>query len=64
MGPDIENCQVVGFASGSDAGDAFVNLIRNNGYLLETTFDHVRSYRLGAEYPEREAGTHFIDDHR
>lgn len=39
--PDIENCQVVGFAEGVDAQEAFANLVQENEYLVETTFDEV-----------------------
>ena len=37
--PDIENCQVVGFAKGRDEQQAFKNLVKENPYLLETTFE-------------------------
>ncbi len=39
--PDVENCQVVGFAKGVNAQQAFQNLIKENSFLLETTFDEV-----------------------
>lgn len=39
--PDIENCQVVGFAKGVNAQQAFQNLIKENSFLLETTFDEI-----------------------
>jgi|GEM_PF-996898 len=39
--PDIENCQVVSFAQGKDEKQAFENLINDNDYLLETTFDEL-----------------------
>lgn len=39
--PDIENCQVIGFAQGINKKQAFKNLIRENAYLLETTFDEL-----------------------
>lgn len=44
--PDIENCQVIGFADGADFEDAFKNLIRENGYLLETTFDEITGFEI------------------
>ena len=44
--PDIENCQVIGFAKGKDPKQAFQNLIQENSNLLETTFDEVISYEL------------------
>lgn len=37
--PDIENCQVIGFAQGKNDKEAFNNLIQENSYLLYTTFD-------------------------
>ena len=39
--PDIENCQVIGFACGRDEEEAFENLVCENDYLLETTFDEI-----------------------
>jgi len=39
--PDIENCQLIGFAKGKNPRDAFDNLIQENDYLLETTFDEL-----------------------
>jgi len=44
--PDIENCQVVGFAQGNDEKHAFENLIRENDYLLESTFDELICFEL------------------
>lgn len=44
--PDIENCQVIGFAEGESPDDAFDNLLRENEYLLETTFDEIYCYQL------------------
>lgn len=44
--PDIENCQVVGFAKGKDPQQAFQNLIQENSNLLETTFDELICYEL------------------
>jgi len=44
--PDIENCQVIGFAQGTNEQDAFENLIRQNDYLLEIAFDELICYEL------------------
>jgi len=44
--PDIENCQVIGFAQGTNQQDAFENLIRQNEYLLETTFNEIICFEL------------------
>jgi len=39
--PDIENCQVIGFAQGKDEEQALERLIAENPNILETTFDEV-----------------------
>ena len=39
--PDVENCQVIGFAHGIDEQNAFKNLITENPNLSETTFDEL-----------------------
>ena len=39
--PDIENCQVIGFAQGIDEKEAFENLLKENPYLSDTTFDEL-----------------------
>jgi hypothetical protein len=39
--PDIENCQVIGFAQGNDEHHAFANLSKQNPSLLETTFNEL-----------------------
>jgi len=44
--PDIENCQVIGFAQGTDPKQAFKNLIKENDCLLETTFDELICFEL------------------
>lgn len=44
--PDIENCQIVGFAKGTDPQKAFENLIKENAYLLDTTFDELTCFEL------------------
>ena len=36
--PDVENCQVIGFAKGNSIDEAFENLIAENKYLLKTSF--------------------------
>jgi len=45
--PDIENHQVVGFSSGENKQAAFKNLINENRYLLDTTFDELICLELG-----------------
>jgi len=44
--PDIENCQVLGFGSGVDSDDAFLNFLRDNEFLLKTSFDEVKALEL------------------
>ena len=44
--PDIENCQVIGFANGNDENEAFRNLIKENKYLLNTRFNELRCIEL------------------
>ena len=44
--PDIENCQVIGFAQGIDEKDALQNLIKENPYLFDTTFDELTCFEL------------------
>lgn len=45
-GPDIENCQVIGFAEGNSPEEAFDNLIEKGFYLLETSFDEIICFEL------------------
>jgi hypothetical protein len=47
--PDIENCQVIGFAQGMDAQNAFENLVRENAYLLETSLDELICFQFRYE---------------
>ena len=44
--PDIENIQVIGFASGNEARDAFEQLLKENAYLVKTNFDEIFSLAL------------------
>ena len=39
--PDVENCQIIGFAQGIDGQNAFENLVKQNPSLLETTFSEL-----------------------
>jgi len=47
--PDIENCQVVGFAKGNNEKEAFKNLIKENQCLLDSNFDEVMCVELKNE---------------
>ncbi len=44
--PDIDNCQVLGWAEGDDAEAAFHALVVENPWLLETTFEEVIALKL------------------
>ena len=59
--PDIDNCQVVGWAAGEGAEAAFHALVAAEPYLLGTTFDEVICYALrGREV----AGRFWLSEHR
>ena len=47
--PDIENCQVLGFAKENGPEEAFNALLEDNAYLLETSFDEVVCLELKDE---------------
>ena len=47
--PDIENCQVIGFAKGKNEDDAFKNLTKENDYLLDTSFNEIICIELKNE---------------
>jgi len=59
--PDIENLQVIGFAKGTNSQEAFYNLVKNNEYLLKTTFEEVFCYELAENYKETKAYYNLID---
>jgi len=44
--PDIENCQVIGFSTGTDPDDAFRNFIKNNECIKKTSFNEIFSLEL------------------
>ena len=46
---DIENCQVIGYSDGENEQIAFDNLINENDYLLDTSFDEVICLELKSE---------------
>lgn len=61
--PDIENCQVIGFAAGPDESEAFKNLLRENPHLLTSTFSELTCYQL--KYAGLHKHRHFdLDDCR
>jgi len=47
--PDIEDCQVIGFAKGNNEDDAFKNLTKDNEYLLDTNFNEIICIELKNE---------------
>lgn len=49
---DIENVQVIGFASGLNQENAFKNLLKKNKYLLKTSFDKIFCYQLDDNYKD------------
>jgi hypothetical protein len=44
--PDVENLQVIGFASGNDDEKAFENLVTENRWLRSTSFDEIQCLQL------------------
>lgn len=44
--PDVENCQVLGFAIAVNSIEAFIKLKENNSYLKELGFREVLCYEL------------------
>ncbi|MDD5405485.1 MAG: hypothetical protein PHE73_00930 [Sulfurovaceae bacterium] len=47
--PDIENMQVIGFATGKDAVEAFEQLKIDNPYLFDTAFDEIMALELSSK---------------
>jgi len=62
--PDIENCQVIGFAKGTNENEAFKNLINENRYLLDTSFDEIICMELGNENYYGSAKYFRLDDYK
>jgi hypothetical protein len=54
----VENLQVVGFASGENAEQAFCNLVSENLWLKELSFKNIFSYPLCNDYEKQ------ITDHK
>lgn len=44
--PDVENCQVLGFGKGGNVAEAFENLVQENSWLLNTSYNQVIAYEL------------------
>ncbi len=62
--PDIENCQVVGFAQGNNENEAFGNLIKDNEYLLDTHFDKVIGLELKNKDYHSQLKYFYLNDHK
>ncbi|MCD6223884.1 MAG: hypothetical protein J7J73_03125 [Deltaproteobacteria bacterium] len=62
--PDIENCQVIGFAKGIDENKAFENLIKENGYLLDTNFDEIICIELKFDDYYKKSRTFYLNEYR
>lgn len=61
--PDIDNLQVIGFASGICPEKAFSKLLKKNSYLIKTSFDELICLKL-AEGAEEEKRYFHISDFR
>jgi len=62
--PDIENCQVIGFAKGINENKAFKSLISENEDLLETIFDEIICIELKNEDYYRSSKYFHLDDYK
>ena len=60
--PDIENCQVVGFAEGKDLEEAFGSLIAENEYLREINFNEIIGYELKYKNYHKFSKTFYINE--
>jgi hypothetical protein len=60
--PDVENIKVIGFAEGKNKEDAFLNLIKENPWLLDTYFDEVVCLELKEKLED--AKYFYLDDFR
>ena len=47
--PDCENAQVLGIAAGENENDAFKNLLEQNGYLKDSSFNEIYCYKLSSD---------------
>jgi len=62
--PDVENCQVIGFAQGLSEEQAFENMVEENEYLMETTFDELICLELRHIDYYKQSRYFHLDDHR
>lgn len=61
--PDIENCQVIGFAKGNNENEAMKNLIKENEDLLKTNFNELICMELKNEDHYSKAKYFFLGDY-
>lgn len=54
----VENCQVIGFADGASPEDAFKNLLKENEFLLMTSFNEV----IGIEVKGKSENFFYLND--
>ena len=47
-----ENLQVIGFTEGTNADEAYENLLLENSYLKDTSFERVHCYQLDKDYEQ------------
>lgn len=62
--PDIENCQVIGLAKGTDQSDAFRRLLQDNSSLLKTSFNEIICLELKEQNAFQEASYFYLGDLR
>ena len=49
---EIENLQVIGFAMGTNADEAYKNLLAETLYLRDTSFEKIFCYQLDRDYEQ------------
>jgi len=62
--PDIENCQVIGFAKGNNEDEAFKNLKKENEYLLDTNFNEIICMELKNEDYYKKAKYFYLGEYK
>jgi len=59
--PDINNLQVIGFSIGVDQKDAFRRLLKENSYLVDTTFDEIFCLELADDFIKQKQYFHLSE---
>ena len=62
--PDIENCQVIGFAKGNNEDEAFKNLTKDNEYLLDANFNEIICMELTNENYYQKAKYFYLGEYK